>query len=113
MTVYINGYPFEVVLVDGNIEKMNPDNDHYNLGLTEYLDQTINIRKGMSEVITRSTVIHELIHAFIFAFGYTVESEEAMCNFFGSQADEIMKLTDEIMKGVNSDADRTGNSEPN
>lgn len=101
MNIQINGYPFKVEFVEGDIEKMNPDKEHYNLGLTEYFNATISIRKGLNEQITRSTVIHELIHAFIFAYGYTVEGEEAMCNFFGSQADEILRLTNEIMgKGV-------------
>lgn len=100
MEVLINGYPFAVEFVDGDIEKMNPEKDRINLGLTEFVEAKINIRKGMNLITTRSTVIHELIHAFIFAFGYTVENEEAMCNFFGSQADEIMRLTNEIMKGV-------------
>lgn len=97
MEVMINGYPFRIEFVDGDIEKMNPDKDHYNLGLTEYREGVISIRKGLNQPTTRSTVIHELVHAFIFAFGYTVESEEAMCDFFGAQADEILRLTNQIM----------------
>lgn len=97
MEVLINGYPFRIEFVDGDIEKMNPDKDHYNLGLTEYREGIISIRKGLNRPMTRSTVIHELVHAFIFAFGYTVECEEAMCDFFGAQADEILRLTNQIM----------------
>lgn len=105
MTIKVNGYKWKVEFVDGEIEKMHPDSDHYNLGLTEYCEGIISIRKGMSKETTRSTVIHELIHAFLFSYGYAVESEEAMCNFFGSQADRIMKITNEIMKGVKEDVD--------
>ena len=100
MKVLINGYPFKVKLVDGNSRKMKPDKDSYNLGLTEYADGIISIRKGLNERTTRSTVIHELTHAFMFAFGYTIEGEEAMCDFFGSQGDDIIKMADSIMKGV-------------
>ena len=84
----------------GDSRKMRPDEGHYNLGLTEYADGVIRIRKGLNERITRSTVIHELTHAFMFAFGYTIEGEEAMCDFFGSQGDDIIKMADLIMKGV-------------
>lgn len=98
MEVLINGHPFKLEFVDGDSEKMNPDQDHYNLGLTEYCDGVISIRRGLNKQTTRSTVIHELIHAFIFAFGYAVEGEEAMCNFFGSQGDGILRLTNEIME---------------
>lgn len=79
---------------------MKPDKDSYNLGLTEYVDGVIRIRKGMNQKTTRSTVIHELTHAFIFAFGYTIEGEEAICDFFGSQGDEIIQMADSIMKGA-------------
>lgn len=98
MEVFINGYPFRIEFVDGDIDKMNPDKNHYNLGLTEYCDGVINIRKGLNDQTTRSTVIHELVHAFIFAFGYTVEGEEAMCDFFGAQADVILRLANQIME---------------
>ena len=37
MKIKINNYLFEVEMVDGDIEKMNPDNDHINLGLTEFV----------------------------------------------------------------------------
>lgn len=59
------------------LKRCTPRKDYYNLGLTEYLDGVISIRKGLNRQTTRSTVIH----AFIFAFGYTIEGEEAMCNF--------------------------------
>lgn len=98
MEILINGYLFRIEFVEGNIKKMHPRKDHYNLGLTECFDGVISIRKGLNRQTTRSTVIHELVHAFIFAFGYTIEGEEAMCDFFGSQADEILRLTNEIME---------------
>lgn len=100
MKVLINGYPFKVRFVDGDSRKMKPDKDHYNLGLTEYKDGVIRIRRGMDRVVTRSTVIHELTHAFMFAFGYTIEGEEAVCDFFGAQGDAIIRMTDTIMEGV-------------
>lgn len=98
MKVVINGCPFKVLFVDGKKRKMNPDKDHCNLGLTEYADGIINIRKGLNRQTTRSTVIHELTHAFMFAFGYTIEGEESMCDFFGAQGDAIIRLTNEIME---------------
>lgn len=111
MEIDINGVKWLVEAADGKTKKLHPEKDRINLGLTEYCKGIITIRQGMSESVTRSTVIHELIHAFLFSFGYEVNGEESMCNFFGSQADRIMKLTDEIMKGVNFNADRKGNTE--
>lgn len=107
MKVKINGYTFNVELVKGDIEKMNPDKDHYNLGLTEYVEGVISIRDDLNEKTMRSTVIHELVHAFMFAYGYEVDCEESMCNFFGSQGDRIIDLTNKIMKGVKGNAVRS------
>lgn len=100
MVIKINGYRWKVELVDAEIEKMHPEPDSYNLGLTEYCEGVISIRKGINEIMMRSTVIHELVHAFLFSYGYQVNDEESMCNFFGSQGDRIMELTNKIMKGV-------------
>ena len=70
-------------------EKMNPDPDSYNFGLTEYKELLISIMDGRSESVTRSTLIHELVH--------TIEGNEAMCDFFGVHGDEIIDLTNQIM----------------
>lgn len=101
MNIRINNDIWEVKMIDSGKKKMNPSKGTINLGLTEYVKGVINIRKGMTESVTRSTVIHELVHAFIFSYGYIVEDEEGMCDFFGSHADRIMRLTDDIMKVVN------------
>lgn len=67
-------------------------------GLCEYDKARINIRKKQTVEVMRSTVIHELVHAFLFSYGVEVTDNEEMCNFFGAFGDEIIKLTDEIMK---------------
>jgi len=96
--VMINGYSFKVRFIDGKKKKMNPKKNHYNFGLIEYMNGVINIRKGLNHQTTRTTVIHELTHAFMFAFGYTIEGEEAMCDFFSAQGDAIIRLANEIME---------------
>ena len=109
MEIKINANTWKVEALDGKDKKLNPDSEVFNLGLTEYCTNTISIRKGMTASVTRSTVIHELVHAFIFSYGYHVKGEEPMCDFFGSQGDSIMELADKIMKGVNFDVDNSGN----
>lgn len=105
MKIKIHNDIWKVKLTDGNKKKMTPDKDHYNLGLAEYDTLTINIRTGLPESVARSTVIHELVHAFMFSYGNQVEGEEQMCDFFGVHGDEIIMLTDRIMKGVIGSAD--------
>lgn len=98
MKIRIHKDTWKVKIVNADKKKMNPDKEHYNLGLTEYDKLVINIRKGMSRSVTRSTVIHELTHAFSFSYANVVSGGEAMCDFFGVHGDEIIRLTDQIME---------------
>lgn len=107
MEIRIHNYDWKVEYVEADAEKMNPDSEKYNAGLTEYAEQVISIRKGMSWSRTRATVIHELVHAFIDSYGYTADcmTEEEMCEFFGAQGDDIICLANRIMGEVCSGAD--------
>lgn len=98
MKIKIHNDIWKVEMVDADAKKMNPDEDHYNFGLTEYKELLISIMAGRCASVTRSTVIHELVHAFMFSYGHAVESEEAMCDFFGVHGDEIIYFADQIMK---------------
>lgn len=109
MKIKIHDDIWKVRMVDSDKKKLNPDSNHINLGLTEYTKGVISIRKGMQKSVTRSTVIHELTHAFLFSYGHTVEGEEAMCDFFGVHGDEIISLADQIMKEVFDSADNRRN----
>lgn len=100
MKIKIHNDLWKVKLTDGRKKKMTPDKDHYNLGLTEYSKLLINIRTGLPASVARSTVIHELTHAFLFSYANEVEGEEQMCDFFGVHGDEIITLADQIMEGV-------------
>lgn len=100
MNIKIHNDIWKVKLTDGSKKKMTPDAEHYNFGLCEYDKQVINIRSGLSKSVARSTIIHELVHAFLFSYGNTVEGEEQMCDFFGVHADDILTLTDQIMERV-------------
>ncbi len=109
MKIKIANDVWKIKLKDGDSKKMHPSKDRINFGLTEYTRLVINIRKEMPLSLARSTVIHELVHAFIFSYGHEVDGEEAMCNFFGVHADEILELTEQIMKGVIEVADNRRN----
>lgn len=98
MKIKIHNDVWKVKLVNANAKKMNPDQNSYNFGLTEYKELLISIMDGRSESVTRSTLIHELVHAFIFSYGHVVEGEEAMCDFFGVHGDEIIDLTNQIIE---------------
>ncbi len=109
MKIKIHNDTWNVKLTDGKKKKMTPDENSINLGLCEYEHLIINIRSGLSKSVARSTIIHELVHAFQFSYANKVEGEEQMCDFFGVHGDEIIALADEIMEGVINRVDNRRN----
>lgn len=109
MKIKIHNDTWNVKLTDRKKKKMTPDENSINLGLCEYEYLIINIRSGLSKSVARSTIIHELVHAFQFSYANKVEGEEQMCDFFGVHGDEIIALADQIMKGVICRADNRRN----
>lgn len=99
MKFTVNGYEWEITFVNGNEPKMNADGK-LQFGLTEFIEQKISIRDDLSDRATRTTVIHELGHCFLFAYGIDsgIYDEEAMCNFLGNYADAIVDLTNKFLK---------------
>jgi len=89
------------MMVSQDDKRMNPDDDgKCYLGLCDYKKATIRIMKDMTYEVTRMTVIHEVVHCFLFSYGINVEDNESMCDFFGAHGDEIISTTNKIMKGV-------------
>ena len=81
-----------------------PDNpilneDGFYLGLTVFNELKIYIRKGLPKGLTKTTVIHELCHAFLFSFGTQNDAynEEQLCDIFGAHAEQIVQMADKII----------------
>ena len=100
MNISINDQKWTVKLFDDETPEMGSYFDECYLGLTDSIESTINLRRGMSERLLRSTVIHELVHAFKFAYGYQLTTEEEVCDFFGAQGDRLIGLTNKICRWV-------------
>ena len=63
-----NNLSWNIDFVNEDKSLMNSDKEMY-FGLTEYQSQKISIRTGLSKEMTRETVLHELVHCFLFSFG--------------------------------------------
>lgn len=101
MKFNVNGLGWCIEYVPEDKVYMNEHGGMF-FGLTEYNKQFISIREGLSKQMTRQTVIHELCHCFLFSYGISCDwyDEEQICNFFGSFADQIIRIADKFMKGV-------------
>ena len=69
-------------------------------GLTKYLEQEIYINSELSVQQERQTLIHELTHAFMHAYGFSFINGdipiEIMCDFIGCYCDDIIKVANEV-----------------
>lgn len=100
MEFKINGLKWNAFFVDKNDSKLLYDGSN-NLGVTYYDDLKIYLKNDMSKPLFRQTVIHELVHAFLFSYGIHLENsdvtEEAVCDFCGAHLDKILKLTKRVV----------------
>ena len=76
------------------------------MGLTNYFDLEIKINPAVKgkENLDR-TVMHEVIHAFLYSFGFSNKDEfklEEMIEFFSHNIDSIIKLSNEALKELES-----------
>lgn len=79
------------------MQKMNPDPNSYNFGLTEYKELLISIMDGRSESVTRSTLIMNWFMLFYFHTVIRLRVKK-QCVIFGVHGDEIIDLTNQIIE---------------
>ena len=92
MEVNVLGTIYEIEKLDEKDSCMLKNNaDAY----VDYTEKKIFLHKD--DIMINASLRHELVHAFIFSYGHTVEGNEAMCDFFGVHGDEIIDLTNQIM----------------
>ena len=72
-------------------------------GFTDYLKQEIVLRGNLSKTLMYNTLLHELTHAFLFAYGLSNNetfNHEQICEFVGAYANDIVRIADKYLKGV-------------
>ena len=105
MKIEINGLKWVVNATKRDTGALIPTEDgDVRLGVTKYRELEIHIDERMPYELFRRTVIHELIHAYTFSFGYhlycTDTDEEPICDFISAHIDEIVNATEIIMKNI-------------
>lgn len=84
MKIKINDLEWNVVFADNTCKEDA-------IGTTNYIDQLITIKNGLSDVGTERTIYHELAHAFIWSYGLSNAefNEELVCDFVSIYSDKI------------------------
>lgn len=103
MIIKINRLEWTVLFVPREDSKLEMD-DTECMGITYFNDLHIYIDKSLSRELMYQTIIHELIHAFLFSYGIHIEcannkdTEEAFCDFCGAHFNTIQKFANKIIK---------------
>ena len=95
MNITINNFTWNVSFVK-SFEKAK-------FGFTRYLTQEIQVLDSLSKEEKLRTLTHELTHAFMSSYGFGQIDEwdiELVCDFISTYADSIVKMTDEVIKGL-------------
>lgn len=74
------------------------------LGFCKNVSGEIHIRKDMPSYMVKTTIMHEVVHAYLWSHGFVkpdedatlLFSEEQVCDFIGMNYVELTKLADKI-----------------
>ena len=100
ITIQINNLKYGVLLCGSDNANLTVDGQ-LRIGTCEPAGGSIYIHEGTPYEMTRKAILHELTHAYMFAYGHGKREkfyEEDVCEFMSSFAVPIMYDTDAILK---------------
>lgn len=105
ITIKINNLTYRVLLVDDKDDPNFYDKEKDNIklfGETNFVNQTIRIWKYLPEERKRTTIMHELTHAYFDCYLTSQHikdefDEEDICCFVASYSEQIIELTNYIL----------------
>lgn len=104
MKLTINNQSFEIIEQgDGeNVYINKSDSDNVmRIGLTNVLKNIIYLHEDLPPQKKKETLIHELTHAYIYAYGFSTENyfdHELVCEFISTYARDIIRTVDEYFR---------------
>ena len=94
----INGLNWKIVFTENDNDLIV--NSSVRLGVTDRNKLTIYLYDGLKGKLLRKVLIHELTHAWLFSYDYDldVETEEMLCEFLDTYAENIIDEADEYLE---------------
>ena len=94
----INGLNWKIVFTENDNDLIV--NSSVRLGVTDRNRLTIYLYDGLKGKLLRKVLIHELTHAWLFSYDYSldVETEEMLCEFLDTYAENIIDEADEYLE---------------
>jgi len=101
MKVKINNTVYTIKEIKNPHEAVDHDEEAF--GMTVFSQALIFLEKNLVPSVKRSTLIHELTHAFLMEYGANHEhkSVEEVCDIMGAYADNIVRIANRYFGGKN------------
>lgn len=102
MKIIINKWEYEITLVKEDDEILKMDDGFYHSGITDLKEQKIYIQRGLNSQQLWYTVVHELTHAYLQAYGmlqvdYT---DEIVADIMGIYGKDIIENAKEVITHI-------------
>ena len=96
--IKINNLDYAVKIIDWDDERLRMEDDKLHFGVTNMKDNEIYLANNLSEQTTTSTLIHEITHAYIDAYGMlqVCWDDEIIADFISAHLENIIKTLEEI-----------------
>lgn len=104
MKFLINGRKWELNYCDKYSKELKELTEEQVSGITDYYHSKIYILNDLTKDFTIDTIYHELMHAFMFTYGYAQYenyNDENICDMIGAFGKELFTVAEEIIKEKN------------
>jgi hypothetical protein len=100
MILEINNWKYEINVVREDDEILLMEDGYHHSGVTDLKEQKIYLQKGLNEQQMWYTVVHELTHAYLQAYGFLqVEyTDEIIADIMGIYGKNIQKDAAEVVR---------------
>lgn len=98
MILEINNWKYEIYVVYEDDEILQMDDGFYHSGVTDLKEQRIYLQKGLNEQQMWYTVVHELTHAYLQAYGLlqVAYTDEVIADIMGVYGKNILKDAEKL-----------------
>lgn len=98
MQIEVNGYKWYIKYTHDSYDLRRSDGT-ITLGVTDIPLKTVFIYDGLSQRMRSKVLVHELVHVWMFSYGYylSIDEEEFVCSFIDTYGRSIIESADRIL----------------
>ena len=98
----INGEEWKILVVSPNDQHLRRTDGGYTIGVCDDNLKCIFVATGLSMVLLKKVLCHEIVHAAMFSYNVdlTLEQEELVADLIATYGEEIIEVTNKMFKKI-------------